>query len=164
MNDSFDIFIEKKRIDLKAFREARKDLCDELEQLYIQLGPFSFDQQKKFLFNPLRLDFPLNTPIVKKPKKVKPKVGLLKKPLRTSKSGKEQEGEPAKKKPIPLKRPLMKKKTDNESPENPPLKRKPPPLKRPIMKKKDSTEKESTPKKKAPPLKRPIMKPKKKDK
>lgn len=158
MNDSFDIFIEKKRIDLNALREARKDLCDELERLYIQVGPYSFDQQKKFLFNPLRLDFPLNTPIVEKPKKAKPKATLLKKPLRAPKSIKEEDGEKPKKKPISLKRPLMKKQGEQEPAEKASLKKKPPALKRPIMKRKDATEVETTPKKKAPPLKRPIMK------
>lgn len=158
MNDSFDIFIEKKRIDLKALREARKDLCEELERLYILVGPSSFDQQKKFLFNPLRVDFPLNTLIVEKPKKVKPKVTLLKKPLRAPTSIKEQGGEKPKKKPISLKRPLMKKQGEQESSEKAPVKRKAPALKRPIMKKKDATDVEKAPKKKAPPLKRPIMK------
>lgn len=157
MNEAFDIFFEEKRIDLKAFRENRKDLCEELEKLFNQIGPRSFDQQKKFLFNPLRLDFPLKTPLPEKSKPIKTKPALRKKTIKAPRSvqqGTNEEAPQEKSNPAPpLKRPVMKPKAT--------AKPKPPPLKRPLMKKKDSAEGKTGEESKAkPPLKRPIMKPK----
>ena len=178
MNKDFIIFFREKRIDIEALQKSRKAFCDELEQTFVQLGPQSFDQQKKFIFNPLRLDFPLGIPIeetlkAKKgkalPKKKIPlpnkdksgaatetktrKAPPLKRPLMKKAEG--GEANKAQKKAPPLKRPIMKRNTEENSTSQKP---KAPPLKRPIMKRK--TEEQGKPKDrpKAPPLKRPIMK------
>ena len=154
MNKDFIIFFREKRIDLEALQKSRKTLCDELEQTFVQLGAQSFDQQKKFIFNPLRLDFPLDIPIEES---VKPKKGKLlpKKKIPLPNKDKSSTGTETKtRKAPPLKRPLMKKAEKGASGKAP---KKAPPLKRPIMKR--NAEENSTDKKpKAPPLKRPIMK------
>lgn len=157
MNEAFNIFFKEKRIDLKAFRESRKELCEELEKIFVQIGPQSFDQQKKFLFNPLRLDFPLDTPILEKSKPAKANPALRKKPVFVSrpvnKGPEEKENTTQKKKKAPpLKRPLMKPKDEG----NPQV----PPLKKPLMKKKEVAEEGAKQeKKKPPPLKRPLKRP-----
>ena len=181
MNKDFIIFFREKRIDIEALQKSRKAFCDELEQTFVQLGPHSFDQQKKFIFNPLRLDFPLDIPIEESLKAKKGNVLSKKKiplpnkdisgagtetktrkapPLKRPLMKKTEEGASGKapKKAPPLKRPIMKRNTDGKSADE---KRKAPPLKRPIMKR--NTEEKGNPEErpKAPPLKRPIMKRKK---
>ncbi|MEL6250531.1 MAG: hypothetical protein AAFR87_00865 [Bacteroidota bacterium] len=151
MNKDFVIFFREKRIDIEALKKSRKTFCDELEQNFIQIGAQSFDQQKKFIFNPLRLDFPLDIPIEEtlRPKKAKP---LLKKKIPLPNKDKtETTSETKTSKAPPLKRPLMKKSSDEGA-----AKKKSPPLKRPFMKPKTNVEEDKE--KKKLPLKKPIMK------
>ena len=162
MNKGFESFFHEKRIDLAALKSDRKEFCEELEALFEQVGPQSFDQQKKFIFNPLRLDYPLKVPIEKmeKDKAAKP---ALKKPLMKKKITTEAAKSPSKKAP-PLKRPIMKKAPSEgkEDQQKEKIQKTPSkPLKRPIMKPNTRTEdKTASPKKKAK-LSRPIMKPQK---
>ncbi|MFN0203580.1 MAG: hypothetical protein ACKVTZ_18785 [Bacteroidia bacterium] len=79
---TFEEFLTAKRIDIEAYRAARPSEWTGFEALYAQIGAKSFDQQKKFLFNPLRLIFPSKLPLPTKteatsnPKKIiaKPQV------------------------------------------------------------------------------------------
>lgn len=56
---SFAAFIAKKRINLKAWAQARPQQVAHYKAQYQALGPTSFDQQAKFFFNDWRKDFPL---------------------------------------------------------------------------------------------------------
>lgn len=181
MNEDFIIFFREKRIDIEALKKSREVLYDELEQTFLQIGAQSFDQQKKFIFNPLRLDFPLDLPIEEKAKPKKGKLPPKKKIPLPNKDKSAVEAETKKRKAPPLKKPLMKKavkegEAGKKPAKAPPLKRpimkrksegkeeekdrpKPPPLKRPIMKRKTEGDEDKKPKK--PPLKKPIMKPRK---
>ena len=58
MNDNFEIFLKKKRIDSDRFHKERPSEWEAYQKLFEQMGPKSFDHQKKFFFNPLRLSFP----------------------------------------------------------------------------------------------------------
>ena len=86
--------------------------------------------------NPLRLDFPLKTPLPEKSKPIKTKPALRKKPIkgiRPVQKGTNEEHANEKSRPAPpLKRPIMKANAEGKA--------KPPPLKRPLMKKKGSDE------------------------
>lgn len=59
---SLEAFLHEKRIDAEAFRRAQPAHFAALEALLAQAGKASFDQQKKFLFNPLRREYPLAVP------------------------------------------------------------------------------------------------------
>ena len=65
MDESFEIFLKKKRIDPVLFQKERPAEWEAYQKLFQQMGPLSFDHQKKFFFNPLRQEFPLNEPIEK---------------------------------------------------------------------------------------------------
>ena len=56
---SFEAFLESKKIDSAALRKDRAEEYAQLSKEYWLLSENSFDQQKKFIFNPLRLEFPL---------------------------------------------------------------------------------------------------------
>ena len=56
---TFEQFFEKKKIDLAAYRQAEPQAVQQLEEAYAVMGETSFDQRKKFLFNDLRLAYPL---------------------------------------------------------------------------------------------------------
>ena len=53
-------FLSAKKIDVAAFKAALPAEYEALEDAYAQMSPKSFDQQKKFVFNPIRLQFPLS--------------------------------------------------------------------------------------------------------
>ncbi|MEO0898006.1 MAG: hypothetical protein AAFY71_16475 [Bacteroidota bacterium] len=66
-------FLTQKRIDVESFKTAQPDLWAKWESLFQQISPQSFDQQKKFEFNPIRLAHPSKEPIQpKSPTKAKP--------------------------------------------------------------------------------------------
>lgn len=98
---TFIEFLEKKRIDTAAFRKERPQQWEQFQKLYDQIGPTSFDLQKKFFFNDLRALFPLAissspTPMLStEGRKPRPKLTLKKKPLLKTKTSpsKEEEGE-----------------------------------------------------------------------
>jgi hypothetical protein len=56
---SLEDFLRQKRIASDAFRAAQPAEWAEYERLLRELGPISFDYQKKFFFNGLRREFPL---------------------------------------------------------------------------------------------------------
>ena len=56
----FEAFLFKKRIDSALFRKSRPEEWEKLNVLFETMGEKSFDQHKKFHFNPLRLSFPLH--------------------------------------------------------------------------------------------------------
>lgn len=56
---SLEDFLRKKRIAPDAFRAALPEEWAEYERLFQEMGPVSFDYQKKFFFNGLRRAFPL---------------------------------------------------------------------------------------------------------
>ncbi|NOK86099.1 MAG: hypothetical protein GFH27_549397n47 [Chloroflexi bacterium AL-W] len=60
----FHDFLYRKRIHAEAFQQARSGEYDDLAALYQAVGVKSFDQQKKFIFNPLRKIFPLPEALV----------------------------------------------------------------------------------------------------
>ena len=51
---SFEDYLEKKKIDPDAFRNAESELYEELKKLFNQIHPDSFTAQKLFLINPIR--------------------------------------------------------------------------------------------------------------
>ncbi|MEL7341958.1 MAG: hypothetical protein AAGM67_15865 [Bacteroidota bacterium] len=70
---AFQQFLYQKRIHAEAWKSARSEEYEKLEVLFGKMGSNSFDQQKKFLFNPVRLEFPLPEELVPPPvKKAKP--------------------------------------------------------------------------------------------
>ena len=75
---TFDEFLQKKKIDSGLFRSTRPDEWGKYCLLFDQMGEKSFDQHKKFYFNPLRLSFPLPFTSVPEIKTEK----TLKQPLR----------------------------------------------------------------------------------
>jgi len=119
-------FLDKKRIDAKRLRQERPGLWAAWEKLFERLGPASFDQQKKFDFNPLRLSFPSQKPIEESsPAKPKKKLPLKKPNLKKSSSaptqeeaGKEPRKAPLPKKKLPLKKVVRKK--ENTTQDSPP--------------------------------------------
>ncbi len=170
MANSFTDFLHRKRIFAKAWQQARPEEYQNLERLFTEMGETSFDQHKKFLFNPTRLQFPLPEALVPKPaKKEKPglkpsgkstsegsgKAPLLKKKKLSTASSTSGEGD-KKASPPPLKGklPIKKKSAEGSQKEDKP---KPPPLKGeiPLKKKsKDSLDEEETAAPKPPPLKK----------
>lgn len=54
-----EIYLREKRIDGGRFRATRPDEYARWESEWAVLGKAAFDQRKKFLLNPLRLEFPL---------------------------------------------------------------------------------------------------------
>lgn len=78
----FDDYLQNKKIDLGKFKEELPKQYVEWHQLFNQIHPESFTQQKLFLINKLRRKYPLTEKedIKKpsKPKMAKPKIKPLK--------------------------------------------------------------------------------------
>lgn len=51
---TFEEYLEKKKIDAKAFKEAERTLFEELKAIFEQVHPDSFTMQKLFLINKIR--------------------------------------------------------------------------------------------------------------
>lgn len=135
MNEAFNIFLEEKRIDAQALKKARLDVYETWEKEFREVGEQVFDQHKKFLFNPFRLDFPYNTHTPREKNKPIPgKKKGIPKPVMKPK-GSEINTSPGSKKKLPLRKPVMKKRDDTESEGSPTPTKKKPLMKRPIMKK-----------------------------
>ncbi|MDP5170153.1 MAG: hypothetical protein NWR72_07900 [Bacteroidia bacterium] len=157
---AFQSFLRHKRIHAEAWQQARPEEYGKLEKMFELIGDVSFDQQKKFLFNPLRLSFPLPADLipepVAKPKAaptatadpqapakapaMKMKLPLKKSPAAEAPSSQVAAKPPALKGKVPLKGklpiPPAEKTTDEEN-----AKPKPPALKGKVpLKKKPSTE------------------------
>lgn len=56
---SLEEFLQKKKIDILAFKSNSLELFQEFESHFEQMGAKSFDHTKKYLFNKLRKQFPL---------------------------------------------------------------------------------------------------------
>jgi len=153
----FETFIQQKRIHAQAFREQRPALWEQFQSLYQQIGPKSFDLQKKFYFNDLRALFPLPPDLipVEPTKPAKPK---LARPKLRSKADTSGEAKPK------LARPTMKKPaTEAEEAAKPTAKPKlaKPKLAKPVLKKpQEESSEEEMPVRKKPKLAKPVMKPK----
>ncbi len=79
---AFEAFLLKKRIDSTLFRERRPEEWNKLSMLFEKMGEKSFDQHKKFQFNPLRLTFPLKEiPLVEEKAPTKQEKLPLRKPI-----------------------------------------------------------------------------------
>ncbi|MEM0999854.1 MAG: hypothetical protein AAGN35_22570 [Bacteroidota bacterium] len=57
--EQFEEYLRQKRIDPQQFREALPEEWNALVREFLAAGEKSFDQQKKFLLNPWRSEFPL---------------------------------------------------------------------------------------------------------
>jgi hypothetical protein len=57
--DTFEEYLEKKKIDSDAFREAEEEMWLEWKELFEQMHPDSFTSQKLFLINPIRRKYAL---------------------------------------------------------------------------------------------------------
>jgi hypothetical protein len=55
----FNSYLNDKKIDAQAFRQAEPKQWEGLKKLYEQVSPSSFTAQKLFLINPIRRKFPL---------------------------------------------------------------------------------------------------------
>lgn len=55
----FEEYLSSKKIDPVAFRQAEPEIYNEWQQLFSELHPNSFTQQKLFLINPIRRKYPL---------------------------------------------------------------------------------------------------------
>lgn len=74
---NFNSFLKTKKIDPTAFAKAEMELFMEWKNLYDQVHPNSFTQQKLFLINKVRRQFPLPEEaekVVKKKPMAKPKI------------------------------------------------------------------------------------------
>ena len=56
----FDEFLEKKRIDGEAYKQAMESEWNQFREEYEKSGEAAFDARKKFFLNNLRLQFPLS--------------------------------------------------------------------------------------------------------
>ncbi|MCU0415773.1 MAG: hypothetical protein MUE33_01190 [Cytophagaceae bacterium] len=61
MFDSLEAYCIHKKIDPVRFQEHEKTLWLQWEHEFLQVHPDSFTEQKKFLLNPIRRRFPLNS-------------------------------------------------------------------------------------------------------
>jgi hypothetical protein len=59
MHLSFEDYLTSKKIDPAKLRKAKPQLWLEWEHHYEQMSPSSFTDQKLYLINPLRREFPL---------------------------------------------------------------------------------------------------------
>lgn len=57
---SFEEFFNKKKINLVLFEKEEPELLLKLKSVYAEMGPKSFDHEKKFLFNKWRLKYRVN--------------------------------------------------------------------------------------------------------
>ncbi|MEQ9442476.1 MAG: hypothetical protein RIG62_25785 [Cyclobacteriaceae bacterium] len=57
--DTFEEFLDKKKVASEAFRQGAPDLWEEWKGLFEQMHPNSFTAQKLFLINKIRREFPL---------------------------------------------------------------------------------------------------------
>lgn len=57
--NTFESYLQSKKIDAKAFQLGEPTRFAEWEVLYSQVHVASFEAQKKFLINPIRRKFPL---------------------------------------------------------------------------------------------------------
>lgn len=57
--NDFVEFLKKKKIDADLFKKFEPEVFQNWLNIFIQSGPQSFDQQKKFLFNAYRKKFHL---------------------------------------------------------------------------------------------------------
>lgn len=55
---AFIAYLTKKKVNVAAMRAANPQAFDDLAALFNHIGRESFDQQKKFVINDWRLDFP----------------------------------------------------------------------------------------------------------
>lgn len=102
-------FLTDKKIDPKQMQAADPALWEELQALFNQMSPASFDQQKKFRFNRWRQQYPLAfDPAAIKPKaksKGKLPLKMAKSALKTAKPLSETSSGSAK--PLPRKKPKL---------------------------------------------------------
>lgn len=59
-DENFLLFLKKKKIDAEKFLSHEPELFFKWQEVFLSVGEVSFDQQKKFLFNKLRRQFPLS--------------------------------------------------------------------------------------------------------
>lgn len=73
---TFEEYCQSKKIDAKAFATGDPKKWMELKELFEQVHPNSFTQQKKFLINNIRRTYLLKesvSPLKEEPKKISPK-------------------------------------------------------------------------------------------
>lgn len=58
----FEEYLNGKKIDPQQFKAAEPERWQDFEQLFYQVHPNSFTQQKLFLLNPLRRRYPYKPP------------------------------------------------------------------------------------------------------
>lgn len=69
----FEEYLEGKKIDPIGFKKGEVSQFEELKQLFDQVHPDSFTQQKLFLINPIRRKYTLaEDKLEKKPTAIKP--------------------------------------------------------------------------------------------
>lgn len=69
--ETFEEFLESKKIDSKAFRQGDHEHWSEFESLFNQMHPKSLTSQKLFLINRIRREYPLTVEQVKREVKKK---------------------------------------------------------------------------------------------
>lgn len=82
--DTFEEYLTKKKIDSAGFQGAKPGLWESWKSLFEQLHPNSFTNQKLFLINTIRREFPgkdaePTTKNTGKPRAVVPKMNIPKK-------------------------------------------------------------------------------------
>ena len=65
----FEEYLSSKKIDTKIFKEKEPELWKEWCALFAKVHPNSFSQQKLYLINPIRRQFPLKEGISTNPDK-----------------------------------------------------------------------------------------------
>lgn len=81
--EEFEAYLKSKKIDAKAFRKHERQMWEAWKQLFAEVHPNSFTQQKLFLINPVRRKYPLKEELSAekpKPAKVKPKFKIPPRP------------------------------------------------------------------------------------
>ncbi|MFT5640627.1 MAG: hypothetical protein ACI9A7_000724 [Cyclobacteriaceae bacterium] len=75
---TFDEYLKSKKIDPKTFAKKDQRRFSEFERIFNQVHPNSFTQQKIFLINRIRREYPLKEELsddaAKKTKQAKPKI------------------------------------------------------------------------------------------
>jgi len=83
----FEEYLTSKKIDPSAFKQGDPQLWESWVQLFSEVHPKSFTQQKLFLINPMRRKYPLSQEAAvaqSKPSSPKPKMKIPIRPIKKS--------------------------------------------------------------------------------
>ncbi|WP_226388903.1 hypothetical protein [Penaeicola halotolerans] len=60
---TFEVYLQQKKIDSVTFQQREPERWQAFKQVFDQISPESFTQQKLFLINQIRRNYPLVNPV-----------------------------------------------------------------------------------------------------